>query len=88
MTIEDAKWAADLTLANAHANMATSILAHPDVAQAVRQARANGIDWPTIITTILGFLTSIFSGGTIDWAAIVAAILALFQTPPTLATHP
>ncbi len=49
------------------------------VSDAIDQARAGGVPWLKILLTILPLLLPLFSGGTIDIQALIAAILALLQ---------
>ena len=51
------------------------------VDDAVRKALAAGIPWLQILFTILPFVLSIFTGGTIDIPGLIAAILALLNPP-------
>ena len=57
------------------------------VSDAISKARAAGIPWITILETLLPLILSIFSGGSVNIAAIIAAILALIN-PPTPAPTP
>lgn len=65
-----------------HFNLLNTIFANKDVADARVQAEAAGVPFIQILLTVLSFLPSLFTGGTIDWAGIIAAILALIN-PPT-----
>lgn len=53
------------------------------VTEAISKARAAGIGWLQIITTILPLILGIFSGGgTLSLQAIIDAILALLKPAP------
>lgn len=52
-----------------------------DVDAAMKKAMAAGVPWLQILFTLLPFVLQIFTGGTIDIQALIAAILALI-TPP------
>ena len=58
------------------------VFAHPGVTEATAKATAAGVPWGKILATILPFVMQIFSGGTVDWTAIIAAILALIKPKP------
>ena len=62
--------------------LVANVLAHPGVAEATAKATAAGVPWGKILAAILPFVMQIFSGGTVDWTAIIAAILALIQPKP------
>lgn len=62
---------------NGHLGMLNSILNNRQVRGAVHTVLSSGVNWIQIITVVLPFITQITNGGKIDWAAIVAAILAL-----------
>jgi len=49
------------------------------VKTAIEKAKAAGVPWIKIIITIMPFILGILSGGTLDIAALVAAIMSLFQ---------
>jgi hypothetical protein len=53
-----------------------------EVAAAITAAKASGISIFTIIATIFPYLITALTGGTIDWSALIAAIMALI-TPAT-----
>jgi hypothetical protein len=48
---------------------------------AISKARAAGVPWLKILTTILPLILSLFSGGGISLQAIIDAILALVKQP-------
>ncbi len=49
---------------------------------AVLKARQANVPWLQILGTLLPLVLSLFSGGTIDLAGIIAAILALIPKTP------
>lgn len=51
------------------------------VDEAIKQVLAGSIPWWQILMTIIPFILSIFSGGTVDIAALIAAIMALLNPP-------
>lgn len=53
-----------------------------EVHAVIQKARAAGIPWFQILLKLMPFIISIFTGGGVDIAAIIAAILALLN-PPT-----
>ena len=59
--------------------VAKMILGRPEVAPTVAKAMAAGVTLPAIIATILPFVLQYLATGQIDFAAVVKAILALFQ---------
>lgn len=68
-----------------HLAVLNTVLSHRGVKAAVRQARAAGVSWGDILAAIIPLILGVFSGGTLDWAAIIAAIMALFNRPtPTV----
>lgn len=67
-----------------HLSVLREVLQHPDVASAVSQARAAGIPFLQILLALLPIIASILGGGAINWQAIIAAILALFNPPVPL----
>lgn len=52
------------------------------VNDAIQQVRTAGVPWIQIFSTLLPLVLSLFSGGTIDLAAIITAILALIPKTP------
>ena len=69
-------------VANAHGSVVLMIRSHQGVAEAEAAALASGVSIWTILATILQFVTPIFTGGVVDWAGIIAAILALINPAP------
>ncbi len=51
------------------------------VTDAIKKARAANIPWISIFATLLPLILSLFTGGKIDLAAIIAAIMALINPP-------
>lgn len=51
------------------------------IVDAIVTVRAAGVPWLSILGTILTFAMTLFTGGKIDLAAIIKAILALIPTP-------
>jgi hypothetical protein len=51
----------------------------PEAADAITKARLAGVSWQTIIATLFAQLPNILAG---NWAAVIAAIMALV-IPPT-----
>jgi len=53
-----------------------------DLTAAIQQAQAASVPWSSILTVLVPILMSLLTGGTIDWTAVIAAIIALIN-PPT-----
>ena len=50
-----------------------------ELEDALDGAQKAGVNWLQILMTLLPLILSLFSGGTVDWQAVIAAILELFQ---------